>query len=494
LAAPVTAVAEDVAAAHVGRTLKVRAAKHFLNDYRKASGPLQHAMQREVHDMKRRAKASTNWASEYRHAKGYRAKVIELRLAGGPRALAHVNGYSVTLLSMGDHEVTDRARRINIHDAVATKMKLPAEFNRKSRFFPADSTVRGLTAFGNESQPEWLYFLDESQTATYQDILTSIENALLDESQPSQIHLVVGGPGTGKTSVLLQLLNGLSNIGGSKESWRVGIQLSDHVAQYITAATRWNLRRCRALGRALADADVLLIDDPASSADINAAIRSARLSPTLRAVVIAFDALQLGDSLRDADFDRLASTGRTVHHLGACYRQKEAVGRCAMEAAKVIAESSPFLVETKQRRYAEERRRLTELCNGVVFSNPSGYTRTFETSTREDWATHASWICGRPDLWAHWPSTLLVIDPATQLPKGWRSDLSGVRPRVVSLDDTETIKGLEFQHAVIVLSRDQYRSLCDGFTGSGRHLYDDYRLLRIPFTRAKDSLAIFVLD
>ena len=54
------------------------------------------------------------------------------------------------------------------------------------------------------------------------------------------------------------------------------------------------------------------------------------------------------------------------------------------------------------------------------------------------------------------------------------------------------IKGLEFQHVVLLLSPSRYHAAESGFTGSGLRLYDEYRLLRIPFSRAKDSLAVFV--
>ena len=45
----------------------------------------------------------------------------------------------------------------------------------------------------------------------------------------------------------------------------------------------------------------------------------------------------------------------------------------------------------------------------------------------------------------------------------------------------------------IILSADLRHELEAGFTGSGRQIYEERRLLRIPFTRAKDSLAVFVI-
>ena len=54
------------------------------------------------------------------------------------------------------------------------------------------------------------------------------------------------------------------------------------------------------------------------------------------------------------------------------------------------------------------------------------------------------------------------------------------------------IKGLEFQHVFLILDRATHDTLESGFEGSGVRVYDSRRLLRIPFSRAKDSLVTFV--
>lgn len=44
----------------------------------------------------------------------------------------------------------------------------------------------------------------------------------------------------------------------------------------------------------------------------------------------------------------------------------------------------------------------------------------------------------------------------------------------------------------MLLGRDLYDRTNAGFEGSGQAEYNRYRLFRIPFSRAKDSLATFV--
>jgi hypothetical protein len=478
------------------RKLRLRATSRFLHEYEKASAPLQGLVEQEVRNLRRRFKASSNWTKAYRTAKGFSERVIELELGGGHRALAHPGGSTVTLLSMGDHEATTRLRRVNLRQTLAETVRLPRQFTLGgiNNFFPESTDApTGLARFANEFEPEWLYFLDERQASICADITSSIEELLLrEEDDAHEIHLIIGGPGTGKSSILLQLLMRLSKISGGKECWDVGLSVSDQLADYIGCATGWDLSAYRSIAKYPVRTQVLLVDDPSSVREIKQTISLATTSTRLRAVIIAFDPLQLGDSLSDADFGSLLRMGARQHLLMTCYRQKEAVGRAAMETAQTIASSSPFLDERKRSRFASERRLLTDLSNGLVFRNESGYATSYPSATRADWLEHISWMRTQKGLWKHWPPVLLVVDPLVELPPSWRSELSRLQHREVTLQQAQTIKGLEFQHALILISDRRYQDIIDGFTGSGRHLYNDYRLLRIPFTRAKDSLAIFV--
>ena len=56
------------------------------------------------------------------------------------------------------------------------------------------------------------------------------------------------------------------------------------------------------------------------------------------------------------------------------------------------------------------------------------------------------------------------------------------------------MKGLEFQHVLMFLSPARFRGLTEQFDKSGKPEYNARRLLRIPASRAKDSLIIFVLE
>jgi superfamily I DNA/RNA helicase len=63
----------------------------------------------------------------------------------------------------------------------------------------------------------------------------------------------------------------------------------------------------------------------------------------------------------------------------------------------------------------------------------------------------------------------------------------------VTISQLTEIKGLEFQHAFLFIGQALFRDLQEGFSGSGQATYHRRRLLRIPFSRAKDSLVTFVM-
>jgi hypothetical protein len=437
--------------------------------------------------------------ASHRRVKGLgTTSVIEIELGGGPRLVAHVGGGAATLLAIGDHEVVGRyARRGNVASDLRTAEPLPPQFSigHKDAFFPAAGRRRPgqLTPWGPEISPEWVYFLDEEQMGVCDGVVENAEDVLLADDL-YQVHFIVGGPGTGKTSILLQLLRRLTTqVEAGAENWTAALMVSDRVAAYITASTGWDLGRSRTLAKSLQDADILLVDDPESDDVIRRLTTAVSIPGWPRVLVIAVDPLQLAHRMSDGQYRTLVGGEEVLEWvLRASYRQKENVGRSALSVANVVAASSPFLDDTKRERYARESRSLTRLANDLLFRNPSGYAASHPEATLTAWRDHLAWIGAQRGLWQHWPPLLVVVDEDTTLPKLWRAELQRVEHERVALRDIATIKGLEYQHVMLLLSAARYDDITEGFSGTGRRLYDEYRLLRIPFSRAKDSLAIFV--
>ncbi|MCW2546042.1 MAG: hypothetical protein JWN96_502, partial [Mycobacterium sp.] len=238
-------------------------------------------------------------------------------------------------------------------------------------------------------------------------------------------------------------------------------------------------------------ADVVLVDDPASASQIQRYVDKVK-SGSLGALVVGFDPLQLIESLDDRSYQSLLhQCGAHEYAMTSCYRQKAEVGVQAKHVADAVAASSPFLHENKKAEYAADRLRLTTIANDLAYPNPSGYARTFEHATLSDWRQYLAWI-KHQQLWTHWSPLLIVVDENAAFPDTWARETAGIRHEVVTMRDVASIKGLEYQHVALLITAKQYADVASGFSGSGRSLYDQYRLIRIPFSRAKDSMVTFV--
>lgn len=452
----------------------------------------------EVADIRRRAAINKAWMTGYDRLAGIRNEpILEADVGGGCRLLLHCDAGIATLLSFGNHSLPERYAsdpRL-LRTDLSQREPLPPWLDQGFgvRLFPPPNGDGSdvLEPYHGELEPEWVYFLDRKQADACQALVAGIEAALIGERPPT-VWLLLGGPGTGKTTILTQLLLRISaEVRPSRETWDVALDISDRVAQMLEAATRWDLTRPRERVAESASPEVLLFDDPDSIDDICAWGALVRAGDC-RAAVFAFDPLQLEDSVTDGNYINLVTEfGAEQVFLSSCYRQKRVVGRFSFGVAEVVAESSPFLREDKQQSHRDDRKGLTQLANTVTFPNPSGSIRTFENAEYRHWSQRIRWIKGQR-LWRHWPPLLIVTDPTIALPARWIALADSVRHHTATLAELDAIKGLEYQHVFLVLSERRYRDIERGFTGSGQRLYDDYRRLRIPFSRAKDSLSVFV--
>lgn len=472
----------------------------FERDYRKAGVQLQHLVEGAVKDLIRRATADPGgWRRLYDRVAGLKRTVLEIDLAGGPRMLALDEDDEVVLWRMGDHSLIDRLGAKPTYPS--ERLPLPDHFRpeRHIRLFPPDAGDVYVD-YANERTADWIYWLDEEQQLLAEGIHERVVDAYLDGTRT--IEPIFGGPGTGKTTILVWLLKQLAVVEADGEQLDVAIAAPASVLNQIENTTGWDLAPLHVSSRLIdllndSDSDrgapdVVLVDDPAGLADVAALVKRYPGA----SVVFGFDPLQLAESITD---DELASwlSAHNCHEawLTTCFRQKEVVGAAAKQVADVVSASSPFLAADKISRYRSERSSITERANGMRFVNPSGVVRTYEDPTIEQWdaywqALYSLRRQGR--LWDHWPPLVVVRDPAADIDERWLMRIDAVASHRRTVDQIEMLKGLEYQHVLLLLSRPLYDALDRGFEGSGQAKYNRYRLLRIPFSRAKDSAVTFV--
>jgi hypothetical protein len=87
----------------------------------------------------------------------------------------------------------------------------------------------------------------------------------------------------------------------------------------------------------------------------------------------------------------------------------------------------------------------------------------------------------------------VVVDDQLELPKQILEEIEQFPHDLISFLESESAKGMDYQHCLMVLSKKLYKDISKGFEGSGQKAYEKFRLFRIPVSRPKDSLFVVVV-
>jgi len=156
------------------------------------------------------------------------------------------------------------------------------------------------------------------------------------------------------------------------------------------------------------------------------------------------------------------------------------------------------------------------MVHGLTFENHSGWAKAYPDATVADWREYgrvvAEALTAEVAEWERetegtdatvgdlfrWPPCLVVQVDGAEIPDDWSSllgdEAEGVRVSTRSTNAwSDEIKGLEYQHVAVVMSNTDLHTLLAPQLPSalGRRAYGSFRLLRIPFSRARDTLAVF---
>ena len=465
-----------------------------------------------------------------------RFNAFRLRLSDDSRLIC-TRGRAIVLYRFGDdHELTRWAadhQESLFRDQSAERFVSLAALAGDQTLIESAVDEELEERYTHSYENRWIYQLDDEQDAVACAIIADLEQFCTDGQTAT--HWILGGPGTGKTAILVSLLDLLRN----DRRFELVVRWPLQVFLQSSTGLPFRLNEFVAPDEDLGGTRrrVVLIDDPTTLAR---ALQYHEEATDARAQfhVCAFDPLQLWIRSSDGAFEKAVSKrGIRVHELRTSYRQRRRVAETAMTIAKALESSTPFLREDRITQQQAERKWQSTLANDLRFPNPAGTTVVVDFDDISAAAGAVVDALPREEkCWTHWPPFLFVyadelekefgkLDRAirklrglstVKMPRYFNPDYSSPLQIVDALNGTpnddgsssirlggdpnqawfvplssvELIKGLEFQVVIILIASSEYEAISKGFKGSGRSVFSNREKLRIPLSRARDALIV----
>ena len=432
-------------------------------------------------------------------------------VTGGDRLVYVVEQSQIILVDIGKHEVMDDYARMsksarnkdlssshNVDKWFA--QKLNKKLLEKSSIRSAQSTNRDKVniseivgeeingedfrySFDEELDEKWVLFLDEQQSLVANRIYKDLE---INEDEV-KIHFILGGPGTGKTIVLLNIAIRLENEGRA-----VSFQLSHEVLKYLNSGPA----KVPGVNLGPGPGVVLLVDDPADLQSMNGIIRQAK-SNRCKAVIIALDPLQWHEKEMPETFEKIWSNNKnTTHKLNVCYRQAAGVARKQLKlVASLLGKNSRFFIEEKQKKEKIDLAPYLNLSLDMSFVDESGRYKVYLSDTESNIGKEIERFRKREFIWRHThPIAFIYHDNLPKEVKNYVKKYSqGINRIEFSFSDYKKTRGVEFQELFLFLDREFWEKINNGQQGLKTSDWQQIACLHTLFSRPKDGLVIFII-
>lgn len=337
--------------------------------------------------------------------------------------------------------------------------------------------------FDEELDEKWVLFLDEQQSKVANKIYKDLEIP----EEKIKIHYILGGPGTGKTIVLLNIAIRLENAEKA-----VSFQLSQGVLKYLNSGP------IKVPGANLGPGPgvVLLVDDPADLHSMTGIIRQAK-SSKCKAVIIALDPLQWHEKEMPETFEKIWSNYENItHRLDVCYRQSAGVAKKQLKLfTSLLGKNSRFLVEERQK---QERMNLAPYLNlslDMTFVDEAGRYKVYLSDTQANFIKEIERFRKREYIWKHTnPIAFVYHEDLPKEVKLYAKQYSkGLNRIEFNYSDYKKTRGVEYQELFLFLDLEFWNRINDGQQGLKTSDWQQIACLHTLFSRPKDGLVIFVI-
>ena len=361
--------------------------------------------------------------------------------------------------------------------------------NATVTLFPGFGESRDRTQFIEQRFDDWIHFLDSDQEEIRDELIQN-----LSQEDGPQIHVLLGGPGTGKTMVLLDLANSYFLFSELEPS----VLLPTGVRHYVESLDPTTPGLANPFGEG-----VVLLDDPETFEKMRDEVEFAISQG--RSIVIAIDPTQWHKRRTIEQFHSfLAKTRHSRYELKNAYRQGAGVGGPAMNLVKsFLRKSSAFAADFRFDGERSQAQEWEKLClDEISFTDVDGTMTVYDNE--RDLLKNVQLELERIQTFQterNWPKTLVGWQFKKHLPSGVLSLLEQAKSnhpkfsyRIRSYGQVEEIRGTEFESAILFITHRQWQLLETGIRGAGT---DDWELVTPLLTflsRAENRLAIFVVS
>jgi Uncharacterized conserved protein (DUF2075) len=431
--------------------------------------------------------------------------VFKIALTAGDRLIFIAQNNKLILCDVGKHEVMQEYASLNkaFRDSDIRKALKPPEWfskylttqlehsregnveiispNHEKLFESIEGEERWF--FEEELSGAWLTYLDDEQTL----ISETLYGITMNSTQEMQVFFILGGPGTGKTIILLNMAINLSKSGRS-----VSFELAPQVLKYLNSGNQVVPGANFGVGPGV----TLLIDDPGAPEELAMKLRHARTAKC-SFVIVALDPLQWHKSKAAYKFDQIyAEYNVKVFTLWNCYRQSRNVGEKALGIIKrLFTIDDGAHIGIKKTLEIEETRKYLELSLGMEFKDNMGrFLVYFEKDLINDIESECLRFQNRYEKWKHFHPLCIVYheDTPAEIRNLIQKSTHGTNKKDIAFKNYQDIRGVEFQELFLVLPLKFWNDLSGALTNSNLNSKETYSSLHTILSRPKDSLVVFL--
>lgn len=357
---------------------------------------------------------------------------------------------------------------------------------------PEYTTIFGEMVTGGDRErylderfDEWVRFLDNPQVKVRDRILSSITNG-----EGSSIHLVIGGPGTGKTMVLIDLAYQIALSTELKPLLELPTSVRDYVER-----SGLNIPGMREF-----DGDVWLVDDPVNFEALERTIEEAHQQN--HSVVIGIDPTQWhGRRSIDKFYRFLDQADLNRYELQLCYRQGGVVGKKAISLIQSFLDKSSAFA--KEERILAERAMAADweqIClKNLSFSDQEGHFNFFEENYDLQKTFYEQLeLAAKFQSYRNWPKVLFSYSSKDSIPPEVHAAIASAKQDFPELTIREReyrkvgdVRGAEYETVLLLLTGEQIGILNRGIKSASTPEWEAATSILTFLTRAQNRLSIF---